>query len=72
MKHLTINIYKTKNKLKLLQSYGIGRLIKDFCLISNINLTDDEIYKNIISLEKKYLMEIEKSNSLVNQLEIKF
>lgn len=40
-------------KLKLLQSYGIGRLIKDFCLISNINLTDNEIYKNIISLEKK-------------------
>ena len=50
----------TDYKIKLLQSYGIGRLIKDFCLISNINLTDNEIYKNIISLEKKYLMEIEK------------
>jgi transcriptional antiterminator len=59
-------------KLKLLQSYGIGRLIKDFCLISNVNLTDNEIYKNIISLEKKYLMEIEKKESLINQLEIKF
>lgn len=59
-------------KLKLLQSYGIGGLIKDFCLISNVNLTDNEIYKNIISLEKKYLMEIEKKESLINQLEIKF
>lgn len=59
-------------KLELLQSYGIGKLIKDFCLISNINLTDDKIYENIISLEKRYLMEIEKNKSLINQLEIKF
>ena len=71
-KHLTIDIYKTKKKLKLLESGGIGQLIKDFCIISDIQLTDDEIYKNILFLENKYLMEIEKSNSLVNQLEIKF
>ena len=37
MKQLTNDIYITKRKLELLGKYGIGQLIKDFCMLSKRN-----------------------------------
>ena len=72
MKQLTNDIYRTKQKLELLNSSGIGQLIKDFCILSKTEILDDEITLNIKKLENKYLTILDEHKQLINQLKIEF
>lgn len=71
-KQLTNDIYRTKKKLELLNNFGIGQLIKDFCMLSKNEVTDDEITLNIKKLENKYLTILDEHKQLINQLKIEF
>lgn len=71
-KQLTNDIYRTKKKLELLNNFGIGQLIKDFCMLSKNEITDDEITLNIKKLENKYLTILDKNNQLENQIKLEF
>jgi len=71
-KQLTNDIYRTKKKLELLNNFGIGQLIKDFCMLSKNEITDDEITLNIKKLENKYLTILDEHKQLINQLKIEF
>ena len=53
-KQLTNDIYRTKQKLELLNNSGIGQLIKDFCVLSKTEILDEEIFSNIKKLENKH------------------
>ena len=72
MKQLTNDIYRTKQKLELLNSSGIGQLIKDFCILSKNEITDDEITLNIKKLENKYLTILDENDLLENQIKLEF
>ena len=71
-KQLTNDIYRTKQKLELLNSFGIGQVIKDFCMLLKNEITDDEIILNIKKLENKYLTILDEHKQLINQLKIEF
>jgi len=71
-KQLTNDIYRTKKKLELLNSFGIGQVIKDFCMLLKNEITDDEIILNIKKLENKYLTILDEHKQLINQLKIEF
>jgi hypothetical protein len=59
-------------ELKLLRTKNTGKIIRDFCKILNITISDEEIFINMNKLEKKYEYEIEYENNLKNQIEINF
>lgn len=71
-KQLTNDIYRTKQKLELLNNSGIGQLIKDFCVLSKTEILDEEIFSNIKKLENKYLTILDEHKQLINQLKIEF
>ena len=71
-KQLTNDIYRTKQKLELLNNSGIGQLIKDFCVLSKTEILDEEITLNIKKLENKYLTILDEHKQLINQLKIEF
>ena len=71
-KQLTNDIYRTKKKLELLINSGIGQLIKDFCVLSKNEISNEEITLNIKKLENKYLTILDEHKQLINQLKIEF
>lgn len=71
-KQLTNDIYRTKKKLELLNSPGIGQLIKDFYMLLKNEVTDDEITLNIKKLENKYLTILDENDQLENQIKLQF
>ena len=71
-KQLTNDIYRTKKKLELLNNSGIGQLIKDFCVLSKNEISNEEITLNIKKLENKYLTILDEHKQLINQLKIEF
>ena len=71
-KQLTNDIYRTKKKLELLNNSGIGQLIKDFCVLSKNEISNEEITLNIKKLENKYLTILDEYKQLINQLKIEF
>jgi hypothetical protein len=40
-------------ELKLLRTKNTGKIIRDFCKILNITISDEEIFINMNKLEKK-------------------
>lgn len=71
-KQLTNDIYRTKKKLELLNSFGIGQVIKDFCMLLKNEISNEEITLNIKKLENKYLTILDEHKQLINQLKIEF
>ena len=71
-KQLTNDIYRTKKKLELLNSPGIGQVIKDFCMLLKNEVIDDEITLNIKKLENKYLTILDENDQLENQIKLQF
>ena len=72
MKQVINDTYRTKKKLELLGNFGIGQLIKDYCMLSKNEITDDEIILNIKKLENKYLTILDKNDQLENQIKLEF
>ncbi len=72
MKNLINDTYRTRKKLELLGNFGIGQLIKDYCMLSKNEITDDEITLNIKKLENKYLTILDKNEQLENQIKLEF
>lgn len=62
----------TKQKLELLNNKGFGQVIKDFCILTKNEISNEKIHLNILKLESKYLLEIDEENQLKNQLKLKF
>ena len=71
-KQLTNDVYRTKQKLELLNSPGIGHVIKDFCMLLKNEVIDDEITLNIKKLENKYLTILDENDQLENQIKLQF
>ena len=69
-KQLTNEIIRTRKKLELLNSSGIGQFIKDFCDLFENETTYGEITLKLKKLENKYLTILDKSDQLENQIKL--
>ena len=55
MKQLTNNVYRTKKKLELLETEGIGQLLVDFKKIQSEESTETSVVEDMILLKQQYL-----------------
>ena len=54
-KQLTNDIYRTKKKLELLETEGIGQLLVDFRKIQSEESTETSVAEDMILLKQHYL-----------------
>lgn len=55
MKQLTNDIYRTKKKLELLESEGIGQLLMDFSRVQCEEYSETNVINDIAFLKQQYL-----------------
>jgi hypothetical protein len=76
MKQLTNDIYRTKKKLELLESEGIGQLLVDFMAEYNSNKHESWVYEQdtqlIISEIKQQYLKIMQDYKPSKQLKIEY